>query len=139
MARYDGDRNGRGILIFGAGRAGTAFLREIRQNPLLGYRPIGFIDDSRDLWGHEVNGVSVLGGIEALDDLIRLHRAREVVLTSGKVTPERVHRAAEACAAYGIPLRRFRFTLDEVHAEAESDSLPTTVETIQDNTATAGK
>ena len=37
--------NGRGLLVYGAGVAGLALAREIRSNPRLGYRLIGFLDD----------------------------------------------------------------------------------------------
>jgi FlaA1/EpsC-like NDP-sugar epimerase len=36
---------GKGILIYGAGVAGTMLVREIRAKPQLGYKVIGFLDD----------------------------------------------------------------------------------------------
>src|SRR5262249_38968888 len=33
------------VLIYGAGDAGAVVVRELRNNPRYGYRPIGFVDD----------------------------------------------------------------------------------------------
>ncbi len=48
-------------LLVGAGRAGYLVAQELIQHPELGYRIIGFIDDSREKRGSRINGVRVLG------------------------------------------------------------------------------
>jgi FlaA1/EpsC-like NDP-sugar epimerase len=112
----------RRILIYGAGRGGSVFLRETNQNPELGYQAVGFVDDRPDLWHDEVNGGPVLGGVEQLKDLIPQHRVQEVVVSSAKIAGEGLRMAADSCAACGVPLRRFRITVDHVPVEAENGS-----------------
>ena len=51
-------------LIYGAGDAGITLLREIRNNPRLLYRVVGFLDDRPDKKGLRLAGVPVLGGGE---------------------------------------------------------------------------
>jgi len=49
------------VLIYGAGAAGQAVLREIRQNISLPYRVLGFIDDDPRKKGTHLEGLRVLG------------------------------------------------------------------------------
>jgi FlaA1/EpsC-like NDP-sugar epimerase len=55
------DDGGRRVLIFGAGDAGDAFLREVRKNRSLSYRPVGFIDDDISKQGRRIQGIPVIG------------------------------------------------------------------------------
>jgi FlaA1/EpsC-like NDP-sugar epimerase len=52
---------GKGLLIYGAGVAGIALARELRGNPNLGYRVLGFLDDDPRKQGTRVLGFPVLG------------------------------------------------------------------------------
>lgn len=62
----------RNLLIFGTGGAGRELIHyltvenQIVQNDLPPWNIIGFLDDDSTLWGSEVNGVPVLGGLEWL-------------------------------------------------------------------------
>jgi UDP-GlcNAc:undecaprenyl-phosphate GlcNAc-1-phosphate transferase len=118
LARGKPSGETRRILIYGAGTTGTALLREIEQDPALGYEVVGFIDDYSAWWEHEVNGVRVLGGIDKLGTLIDLHAVREVIVASRNVPPEHIEAAMIACGPRGVPLRRFQITLDHVQPEA---------------------
>jgi UDP-GlcNAc:undecaprenyl-phosphate GlcNAc-1-phosphate transferase len=109
------------VLIYGSGSGGAALLREIEQNPQLGYRAVGFVDDALPLRGRSVNGVPVLGTADDLGELIARHGVREVIVSTPKVQPEHMDKVAAACRRCGVQLRRFRISLDEV---APSSALP---------------
>jgi FlaA1/EpsC-like NDP-sugar epimerase len=66
-------------IIYGAGSAGIALLREIRHNPALAYDVCGFVDDSEEKRGLSIHGVQVLGGGPDLRKLGSRH-ALELVL-----------------------------------------------------------
>src|SRR5262245_5320751 len=51
----------KGLLIYGAGAAGLALLREIRSNTSLGYTVIGFLDDHLMKRIGDLMGVPILG------------------------------------------------------------------------------
>ena len=55
---------GKNTLIYGAGDAGITLLKEIRNNPKLLYRVVGFVDDELGKKGMRIAGVTVLGGGE---------------------------------------------------------------------------
>ena len=67
-ARTDGAQ--RNTLIVGAGDAGSAIVRELKQNSSLNYNPVGLVDDDLSKKGVKIHGVKVLGSTDALHELI---------------------------------------------------------------------
>ena len=93
-------RSGRGVLIVGAGNAGTTLLRDMRRNHASGYHPVGLIDDDRRKRGMRVNGVRVLGTRSDLPRILRDRVVHEVVIAMpsapGSARQEIVDRCREA-------------------------------------------
>src|SRR5579862_258063 len=67
-ARTDGAQ--RNTLVVGAGEAGSAIVRELKQNPALNYNPVGLVDDDLSKKGVKIHGVKVLGNTDALHELV---------------------------------------------------------------------
>jgi UDP-GlcNAc:undecaprenyl-phosphate GlcNAc-1-phosphate transferase len=120
IAQGHGEAAASPVLIYGSGSGGTALLREIEQNPRLGYRAVGFVDDSPALRGRSINGVPVLGTVDDLGELIEQHAVREVIVSTPKVDAEHMDKVAAACRLGGVQLRRFRIALEEVVPALES-------------------
>ncbi|WP_196795850.1 undecaprenyl-phosphate galactose phosphotransferase WbaP [Thermus thermophilus] len=57
------------VVILGAGKSGALVARSLRADPVLGLRPMGFLDDDPGRWGLEVEGLPVLGGMGLAQDL----------------------------------------------------------------------
>ena len=90
-------RHGVPVLIYGAGRRGAAAARELFQNQGLNLRPVGFIDDDWQMRGRIVAGLPVLGTGRDMEHALRDTAASGVVISSRRITRERLDRAAEAC------------------------------------------
>ena len=102
------------MLIYGAGSRGTAVLREICEDPSLGYRAVGFVDDMPDLWGRRINDVPVLGSAAQLPVFLDQNDVHEVIIATPKIGSDKIEAVAAACRTRGVELRRFRISLEEV-------------------------
>ncbi|HET8579919.1 MAG TPA: hypothetical protein VFL31_02895, partial [Nitrospiraceae bacterium] len=98
--------DGRRAIIFGAGGGGAILLRELRQNPALGYQPIGFVDDDPAKMGSIIHGLPVLGTHHDLQTLIRRHRVEEVLLAAPSCPTDVVEEMIGACEASGVRTRK---------------------------------
>ena len=67
------------VLVVGAGSGGQMVVRELRLNPELG-NPIGFVDDDERKLGMRLLGLKVLGGTDALGEILDKLKPAEVVI-----------------------------------------------------------
>lgn len=95
------------ILIYGAGPAGIALAREIRANPDLGYKVIGFLDDSP--WKKDLNilGAPVLGAGREAAALVAQCRRRqqkvdEIVVAMPSEDSGAIREALSHCRGAGV-------------------------------------
>ena len=88
-------------LIYGAGDAGITLLREIRNNPKLSYRVLGFLDDRPDKKGLRLAGAQVLGGGDHAASLVAKHRVEVILIAIPSATGVEMTRILERCHAAG--------------------------------------
>lgn len=98
------------LIIYGAGLAGATLLREVRMNPSLGYRAIGFIDDDENKRNIRVLGLPVLGtGRDAVRICATWQRKRsridEIVIAMPSATGHQMTEALANCRAAGVPCK----------------------------------
>lgn len=110
-----GTPNGRRVLIYGAGDGGELLLRELRNNRELNLSPIGFLDDDPAKSGKLIHGLKVFGGNGDLGSVCTQHDVDEVVISSMKMTDERVHEVLQICAQREIVVKRMRITMEELN------------------------
>jgi len=99
---------GRRLLIFGAGAAGELLLRELRSDPTLGYRPVGFLDDDRSKRGRRIHGLKIFGGRDRLGDVVREAFAEEIVIAIPSLEESERVELERACLAVGVRCRSMR-------------------------------
>jgi UDP-GlcNAc:undecaprenyl-phosphate GlcNAc-1-phosphate transferase len=105
----------RRVLIYGAGDGGRLALAELEANRSLGQKPIGFIDDDPAKHRTTLRGVPVLGGVDALEFLIKKHRIDAIVVAARDIDPERHVRLEQSAARCGTTL--YRASLEVVPLE----------------------
>ncbi len=89
-------------LILGTGSSAERLLREVMGQSDLDYRVVGLVDTVGDTRGMKIHGVSILGSIEDLPDLINLYRVDEILIAlSGKCAVD-IRAAIEKCTGSGI-------------------------------------
>jgi len=102
--------NRKGILIYGAGGAGRALLRETHVNAALGFQVLGFIDDNPMMRSTSIMGVPVLGSGRDIGHIkdrceTRNQKIEEVVIAMPSSTGRQMREAHASCRAAGLPCR----------------------------------
>ncbi len=79
-ARRAGARRAREVLVIGAGSGGQMVVRELKLNPNLGARAVGFIDDDPRKRGMRTEGLKVLGTTDEIGPILDRLAPDEVVI-----------------------------------------------------------
>src|ERR1044071_3698249 len=108
---------GRRVLIYGAGDGGELLLRELRNNRELQLSPIGFLDDDPAKSGKVIHGLRVFGGNGDLRAVCAQHEVDEVVISSMKMSEERIQEVLQCCSERQITVKRMRITMEDLSSE----------------------
>ncbi len=92
-------------LIVGAGRAGSAVVRELKQNEKLEYNPVGIVDDNPSKSGLKIEGVRVLGTTEELPRLIAKHDVAHILIAIPSATGRQMQKIIERCRECNVDFR----------------------------------
>jgi UDP-GlcNAc:undecaprenyl-phosphate GlcNAc-1-phosphate transferase len=106
-------RKGDRAIIYGAGIGGQFALKEIQNNPDLGLQLVGFVDDNPRLQGRKIKGYPVFGGQNDLEDIIRRHDIRKVIISFRQKGEEKANEIRVLCRNLGaeIDVKQMRLTI----------------------------
>lgn len=107
-------REGRRVLIYGAGDGGELLLRELLNNRTLQLSPVGFLDDDPSKSGKLIHGLKVFGANGDLGNICEQHEIHEVVISSSQMSEERIAEVVRCCGERQISVRRMRITMEEL-------------------------
>jgi FlaA1/EpsC-like NDP-sugar epimerase len=96
---------GRKVLVYGAGDAGEAVVREMRLNLSSYYDPVGFVDDDRAKVGRRIHGVPVLGTRDDLPRIMKRHRPAEVLVTIPRADPSTYRAVVRSLEPFEVPIK----------------------------------
>ena len=109
-----GAGDGRRVLIYGAGDGGELLLRELQNNRALKYSPVGFVDDDPGKYGKVIHGLKVYGGNGDLSAICRQNKDDEVLISSSRMTEDKLQEILGACQAQQIAVKRMRITIEDL-------------------------
>jgi FlaA1/EpsC-like NDP-sugar epimerase len=98
-------RRTRGVLIVGAGSGGQMVVRELRLNPNLGSRAIGFVDDDPRKRGMHAVGVKVLGSTDEIGQILDRKAPDEVIIAIPSAPGVLRAKVVAACRERDITVR----------------------------------
>jgi FlaA1/EpsC-like NDP-sugar epimerase len=98
-------RGTRGVLVVGAGSGGQMVVREMRLNPNLGARAIGFVDDDPRKRGMHAVGVKVLGSTDEIGAILDRRSPAEVIIAIPSAPGVLRANVVAACRERDIPVR----------------------------------
>ncbi|MGI9055000.1 MAG: hypothetical protein ACR2F2_04270 [Pyrinomonadaceae bacterium] len=100
------NKEGRRVLIYGAGDGGELILRELHNNPQWNYNPIGFIDDDPLKTDKLIHGLRVFGGNGSLQSICRENQVQEILISSHFFSHTRLNEIREICLDSNVALKR---------------------------------
>jgi len=93
---------GKRTLIYGAGDAGVALLREIQQNPALSYEIVGFIDDDRAKAGSFIHRLKIFGSGAALPSVVASEAIETVLIALPSANGAEMTAILKHCQEAGV-------------------------------------
>ena len=92
-------------IIIGAGDAGALVVRELQKSAQLNLVPVGFLDDDPVKQNYAIHGVTVIGKVIDLPNVIDQHGVDEVVIAIPSAPGQLVRTVNDICRLKGIPSR----------------------------------
>jgi FlaA1/EpsC-like NDP-sugar epimerase len=99
LTRFNSSAAIHNVVIIGAGEVGDLVVRNFMHNPQMGYRPLGYVDEDQSLWGRQIHGLPVFGGLEDLPSLIEEMEVVEVLVATPQPSLRLLNRIVEICEA----------------------------------------
>ncbi|TLY12713.1 MAG: polysaccharide biosynthesis protein, partial [Nitrospirae bacterium] len=93
------------ILIYGAGDAGEMIVRDIKNNSVYEYEPVGFIDDDQTKLGQRIHGVKVLGTRQTLVKVIPEEKPDAVLVAIPSIQPSALRKLVKALEPFKVPIK----------------------------------
>jgi FlaA1/EpsC-like NDP-sugar epimerase len=100
-----GEGSQRNVLIIGAGDAGVLLLRDMENQPELGMRAVGFLDDDPRKQRRFIRGVRVLGTVSDVGEVAQHLPVDEIQVAVPSATATERRRILDACAEAGVPTK----------------------------------
>ncbi len=104
-------KQGRRVLIYGAGSGGQLLVREMRANADWRMNPVAFLDDDPTKFKRRILGVPVKGNGDVLEQFLDKHKVDELVLSTATVNGTREQRVREICGARDVTVRRLHLEI----------------------------
>ena len=98
-------KQGKRVLIVGAGDAGMAVLKELALDSTSSSRPVAIVDDDPRKWGRTLYGVPIAGGTKQLAKIAADKKADEILICIPSATRSQVRDILSASRSCNRPIR----------------------------------
>lgn len=107
---------GQPILVYGVRSPSLgiilAWLQEQNRTSVF---PVGLLDEDQRLWGRDIEGIPVLGGVERIPSIVEAKAVRGVVITDlGAPDEETIQKITDLCRTRGVWVKLIRIDLTDV-------------------------
>ncbi len=97
------------IAIIGAGRVGVMLADELMNNPRAYYRPRLFVDTDREKIGKMINGIPVVAGENATQEVFNRYKVQEIVLALPEMDSDRRREMYERYRQTGCKVKTYDY------------------------------
>jgi FlaA1/EpsC-like NDP-sugar epimerase len=113
-------RSEKTAIIVGAGDAAERLLNDL---PRCGYMAVGLVDDEPAKIGGRIHGVSVIGSIDDLPQLVRKRAVEEVLIAIPSATGRQMRRITALCEKSGARFRMIPGMSDLINGKVTAEQL----------------
>ncbi len=92
------------VMIFGAGAAGQMLVRDMMEAKEIHDRAVCMIDDDKNTWGREIDGVPIVGGRDEILRAVSEYGVSKIYLAIPSATAEQKRDILSICNATGCKL-----------------------------------
>lgn len=96
----------RKVLIVGAGDAGNALIKEIRNSRHLNMNIVGVIDDAQSKIGGYIHGIKILGDRNKIVDIAEKTGAKEIIIAIPSASPGELKELLDICKQTNCELKK---------------------------------
>jgi len=93
------------VLVIGAGDAGEMIIRQMKNDPDLGYYPVALIDDNPKKQNIKIHGIKVRGTTRDLGKIVAKKSIDEIIISTPSAHPKEMRQIVEACEKTGIDFK----------------------------------
>lgn len=90
------------VIVVGTGAIGQSVVREVRQNPKLRWKIIGYVDQDSSRLKQRFQGVQVLADINGLTGLLRRLAVDQVILANHALNSTEMRNVVATCRKFGV-------------------------------------
>jgi len=122
------------VLLVGAGDEAELFLRELKRDRDAIYTVVGIVDEKGSRVGRDIHGVSVIGGLDRLEEFITgdalAATPEKLIITKDRLDGMLVRSVMEVATANGLTVSRLPKLSELKAGEAATDTRPIAVEDL---------
>jgi FlaA1/EpsC-like NDP-sugar epimerase len=108
-------KNGKRVVIIGAGEAGTALLKELALDSTSSWRPVAVVDDDPKKWGRTLYDVPIVGGTRDLAKIAASKNADEVLISIPSASRGQMRDILNASRQANLPVRSLPSLAELIH------------------------
>ena len=125
LNRHSGTARRR-VMIYGAGEAGFALLKEM-QRPESKSVVVAFFDDDSEKTGSKINGIRIFGDKSGMDNVVKALAIDDIVIAAPSATTPQLRQMIDKCKITGCKIKRLPSIYDMV---MDSDTKATHVKDV---------
>lgn len=122
------------VLLIGAGDEAELFLRELKRDRDAIYTVVGIIDEKGTRVGRDIHGVSVIGGLDRLQDFVASDdlaaKPEKLIITKERLDGQLVRSTMEVASANGLTVSRLPRLSELKAGEGATVTRPIAVEDL---------
>ncbi len=97
--------NKKRVAVIGAGKAGEMIIRQMKNDPSLGFYPVALIDDAPKKQNTKIHGVKVLGKVKDLPQIVKQKHVDEIIIATPSASVQQMRRIVQLCEDTGIDFK----------------------------------